>query len=237
MTRPKFRQLAALLLLPLLLQGCSNYSQLADTQSQPANFPDSFYLQAEPNQVYRIDSQFSQIIVTVRRGGLMARLGHDHIVASNHVQGIIYLDRENQRCRAQLFVPLNILEVDNLQLRSAADMTTKPSAADIEGTTSNMLKSIEVEKFPFAQLHSQNCSGALSGQPVPVTLSIHGVSQNRSLNISLQQPGEAQLFISGDFAILQTDFGIEPFSIMNGLIKVQDRLHLSFQLRAQQTQP
>ncbi|MDB2594202.1 YceI family protein [Porticoccaceae bacterium] len=230
------RQLAAALLLPLMLQGCSSYTGLSATESQPANFPDSFYLQADTNQVYSIDSQLSQIIVTVRRGGLMARLGHDHIVASNNVRGLIYLDSENLLCRAQLYVPLAILEVDNLQLREAAAMTTKPSAADIEGTTSNMLKSIEAEKFPFAQLQSQDCSGALNNQSVPVTLTIHGVTQSRELEISLHQSDDSQLDISGEFSMLQSDFGIQPFSIMNGLIKVQDRLHLSFQLRAQLTQ-
>lgn len=115
-------------------------------------------------------------------------------------------------------------------------MTTKPSAADIEGTTSNMLKSIEAEKFPFAQLQSQDCSGALNNQSVPVTLTIHGVTQSRELEISLHQSDDSQLDISGEFSMLQSDFGIQPFSIMNGLIKVQDRLHLSFQLRAQLTQ-
>lgn len=236
MTRVSNAQLAAALLLLLLLQGCSNYLEPSATQTQPANFPDSFYRQAEPNQIYTINSQFSQIVVTVRRGGLMARLGHDHIVASNHVQGLIFLDQENQLCKAQLFVPLAILDVDNLQLRAAAAMTTKPSTADIEGTTSNMLKSIEAEKFPFAQLQSEDCSGALNNQPVPVALSIHGVTHNRALEISLHQTDNGQLFISGDFDILQTDFAIEPFSIMNGLIKVQNKLQLSFQIRAQQSQ-
>jgi hypothetical protein len=54
--------------------------------------------------------------------------------------------------------------------------------------------------------------------------------------INLQQANNSQLFISGNFTILQSDFAIEPFSIMNGLLKVQDRLQLSFQLRAQTTQ-
>jgi hypothetical protein len=236
MTRLGPLALASVLLLPLLLQGCSQYSEPAATQSQPANFPDSFFLQADPSQVYKIDSQFSQIIVTVRRGGLMARLGHDHIVASNQVQGYIYLDRENRQCRAQLFVPLTLLEVDNPQLRATAAMSTKPSAADIQGTTSNMLTSIEIQKFPFAQLQSPDCSAALNNQPAPLELSIHGVTQHMAVPINLQQANNSQLFISGNFTILQSDFAIEPFSIMNGLLKVQDRLQLSFQLRAQTTQ-
>ena len=224
--------LSLLLWLLILLQGCSPLAPKSVTQSQPDDFPDRFFLQAKAKQVYKINSQASQIKVIVRRGGLMARLGHDHVVASNHVQGLVFLDRDRQQCRAQLFAPLAMLQVDNPQHREAAAMTTRPSAQDIAGTTSNMLKSLEAETYPFAQLLSADCSGALNGQAVPVTLNIHGVSQEMQLAIRLKRSDDNQLVVSGDFAILQSDFGIEPFSVMNGLLKVQDRLQLSFELRA-----
>ena len=55
------------------------------------------------------------------------------------------------------------------------------------------------------------------------------------LAIRLKRFDDNQLVVSGDFAILQSDFGIEPFSVMNGLLKVKDRLQLSFELRADST--
>ena len=223
--------------LPLLflIQGCSNYSALSTNQTEPAGFPSDRYQQADPNYVYPLDSEASQIIVTVRRGGLMARLGHDHIVSSNHVQGFIFLDSGSGQCTADLFVPIAMLEVDNAKLRTLAAMTTTPSAADIKGTRGNMLKSIEGEDFPFAQLHSSDCFTSVSGNKSTVELTIHGVTQQRKLDIALEQARGDELVISGTFSILQSDFGITPFSIMNGLIKVEDKLDLSFRLIAKKS--
>jgi hypothetical protein len=43
---------------------------------------------------------------------------------------------------------------------------------------------------------------------------------------------DAQLDIAGRLELNQTDFGITPFSILGGAIAVQDRLGLSFRIRA-----
>ncbi len=165
----------------------------------------------------------------------MASLGHDHIVASNDLQGFILLDRndlQNPSCRADFYAQLDNLEVDNAQLRAEAGFTTTPSQRDIAGTTSNMLKSIEVERFPFARLHSSDCLTALSGKDSELQLTIHGVSRKQKIAINIEEVSDDRLVFSGEFSLLQSDFGIEPFSIMNGLIKVEDRLELKFKITA-----
>ena len=55
----------------------------------PANFPRSDYERAaaQGKPVYRIDPARSLVSITVRRGGSLARMGHDHVVASHAVQG------------------------------------------------------------------------------------------------------------------------------------------------------
>jgi polyisoprenoid-binding protein YceI len=65
-----------------------------------------------------------------------------------------------------------------------------------------------------------------------VALTIHGVTQPLQLAIKIAREEEGKLLISGAFSILQTDFSIEPFSIMNGLIKVKDRLDLRYSITA-----
>jgi polyisoprenoid-binding protein YceI len=44
--------------------------------------------------------------------------------------------------------------------------------------------------------------------------------------------GAARIGVSGSFAINQTDFGIAPFSVFGGALAVQDRVDLSFAIRA-----
>ncbi len=165
----------------------------------------------------------------------MASLGHDHIVASHDLQGFILLDREdsqNPSCRADFYAQLANLEVDNAQLRAEAGFVTTPSANDIVGTTNNMLKSIEVERFPFARLHSSDCLNALASEPSELRLTIHGVSRRQKLAVVVEEISDNRLVFSGQFSLLQSDFGIEPFAIMNGLIKVEDRIELAFKITA-----
>ena len=220
----------------LLLGGCATQQEFSSSKKAPADFPTSIYADQESDSVYKVDSPASRILITVRRGGMMASLGHDHIVASHDLQGFILLDRDspqNPNCRADFYAQLANLEVDNAQLRSEAGLLTSPSQNDIAGTTSNMLKSIDAENFPFARLHSSDCLAALSGDQTEVLLTIHGVNQKQKIAIKIEEVSDSELILSGKFSILQTDFGIQPFSIMNGLIKVEDRLELDFRIVAQ----
>ena len=230
------RNAAIPLLAWLLLGGCATQQEFSSSKKAPADFPTSIYADQESDSVYKVDSPASRILITVRRGGMMASLGHDHIIASHDLQGFILLDRDslqNPNCRADFYAQLANLEVDNAQLRSEAGLLTSPSQKDIAGTTSNMLKSIDAENFPFARLHSSDCLSALSGDQTEVLLTIHGVNQKQKIAIEIEEVSDSELILSGKFSILQTDFGIQPFSIMNGLIKVEDRLELDFRIVAQ----
>ena len=234
-----FRYAAIPVLTWLLLSGCASQQELSSSKKAPVDFPTSIYTDQDTGtaSVYKVvDSPASRILITVRRGGMMASLGHNHIVASHDLQGFILLDRDspqNPNCRADFYAQLVNLEVDNAQLRAEAGLLTTPSEKDIAGTTSNMLNSIDAENFPFARLHSSDCLAALSGEQSEVALSIHGVSQKQKIAIEIEEVSDSKLILSGKFSILQTDFGIQPFSIMNGLIKVEDRLDLDFRIVAQ----
>jgi polyisoprenoid-binding protein YceI len=220
----------------LLLSGCVSQQDIPVQQGSPADFPVSIYTEAETGSVYKVDSRASQILISVRRGGLMANLGHDHIVASQDLQGYILIDenssQQRRSCRADFYAPIANLEVDDPELRAQANLLTSPSAKDIAGTKSNMLKSVKAIDFPFAQLHSSDCLATLTNESSEVVLTLHGVSQKRMLAIKLESFSDKKIIFSGELSILQSDFGIQPFSIMNGLIKVEDKLELSYKIVA-----
>jgi hypothetical protein len=221
------------LLTMALLAGCSAPREESSTaQQRPANFPAAIY--AKPNlqrSLYQLDSASSMVQIKVLRGGAMAKFGHDHIVASRDIQGYLLLG-DNNACRADFYADINNLIVDDPVLRDRANLLTTPSEKDIAGTKTNMLISLQAEKFPLVQLQSLDCSGALDGQPVTTSISLHGVIQEQQLTMTVARPNTNSVVISGSFAILQTDFGIKPFSVFNGLLKVKDRLEISYQLVA-----
>ena len=208
-------------------------------QQRPADYPSAIYANPDPqSSLYQLDSASSIVLIKVLRGGAMAKFGHDHIVASRDVQGYLLLGNDGS-CRADFYAPLNQLIVDDPILRNQAKLLTTPTEKDIAATKTNMLISLETAEFPFVQLQSLDCAGVMDGQPASTRIGLHGVFQAQQLEIAVTQmdtnsleSGMKSLLISGSFGILQTDFGIQPFSVFNGLLKVEDRLEISYQLLA-----
>jgi polyisoprenoid-binding protein YceI len=66
---------------------------------------------------------------------------------------------------------------------------------------------------------------------VQAELSLHGVTRPLRIPAKIDRGAES-VDVSGRFAINQTDFGIAPFSVFGGALAVQDRLDLSFEIRA-----
>src|SRR5438309_11869485 len=126
----------------------------------PADFPEAYYREAlaQGKPVFRVDPAESLVVIEVWRAGSLARLGHDHVVASHELGGYVAPDEG----RADLYVALARMQVDEAALRTEAGFDTQPAESDIEGTRANMLgKVLEAEKFPFALIR---VSGADASQ-------------------------------------------------------------------------
>ncbi|MFC5474264.1 YceI family protein [Paraherbaspirillum soli] len=194
----------------------------------PAGFPESAYRQAEARgiKVLRVDPDRSLVTIEVRRAGALARLGHDHVVASHNVRGYVSLEEG----RADLYLPLDRLVVDEPALRAEAGFDTHPSAEAIEGTRSNMLeKVLESERFPYVLIHAARSAGDPSKLSVAITL--HGTTRTFEIPAQIETVAGG-IAASGRMTFNQSDFGIAPYSILNGALQVQDRLDLHFRILA-----
>ena len=216
----------------IILSSCSKSIKQLETPVLPGQFAIERYTSTNSTSVFKVDSLQSDVMITVRRGGLMAKLGHDHIVSSRQLQGFILMDQDNQRCHADFYIPVHSMEVDNPQLRAQAQMQTTPSARDIAGTRINMLKSVDAKQFPFVQLRSADCSEIFTNSSVAAQIQLHGVIQERQIGLNWHRDATGVLTAQSTFSLLQTDFNIAPFAIMNGLIKVEDKLEITVQLIA-----
>jgi YceI-like domain len=215
-----------------LLGACANQIPAPPevTTRGPAEFPEADYygMLARGEPVFRLDSARSFAVIVVRRSGSLAQFGHDHVVASHDVAGYIAPDQG----RADLYVPLDALVVDEPALRSEIGLDTQPSPADVAGTRSNMLeKVLETDRYPYALIAVKGAAASLGGQPLQVAVSLHGVT--RSVDVPVQYRRAAdEVTASGALAIDQSGFGIVPFSVLGGAIAVQDRVNITFQIVA-----
>lgn len=221
-------QACLILLLAGLLTGCAPRIPrpiAIEHLPAPADFPESYYRQAElsGSKILRIDSKRSLVTILVRRGGALSHLGHDHVVASRDVTG--YMDITD--ARADLYISLDKLSVDEPLLRTEAGFTTQPSNDAIEGTRRNMLyKVLEIDRYPFALIsviRTHDPSNLI------VNIGLHGSKRNFIIPAQIVTFAKG-IEIKGELAFNQSDFGITPFSILGGALQVQDRVSLHFHI-------
>jgi polyisoprenoid-binding protein YceI len=194
--------------------------------ARPEGFPTQAYLDAAARgeAVYALEPGNSLAVATVRRGGPLAKLGHDHVVASHALNGYV----RPAAGVGDLYVPLADLDVDEAELRRDAGLDTTPSAADIAGTAKNLQeKVLATDRHPYAIVHFER-RGA---DTLQLTMSLNGVSHEYTLPARIDVANE-ELSAEGRFALKQTDFGITPFAILGGGLRVEDAIAMRFVVKA-----
>src|SRR5258705_452293 len=159
--------------LALLIAGCAELPRVEAPLAPPPEFPEDYYQQAlkAGKPVYRIDPAQSLVAIEVRRGGSLARLGHDHVVASHEVTGYIAPGEG----RADLYIALARMQIDEPALRQEAGFDTQPTESDIEGTRANMLNHVlEADKFPFALIVVSGADAKQKKTTLAVAITLHG---------------------------------------------------------------
>ena len=179
--------------------------------------------------VYAVDPAASLVAVTVRRAGPMARLGHDHVVASRSLSGHVAPGAG----RADLAFRLDQMSVDEPQLLRDAGIARQPPAQAVEGTRTNMLGPVlEAQRYPSVTLRAER----QAGDQLRVAVTLHGATRWLVLPATVRVDA-AQVSASGTARLKQTDFGITPFSVGGGLLSVQDELEVRYHIVARRQQP
>jgi hypothetical protein len=175
-----------------------------------------------------IDAARSLITVLVRRGGPLARLGHDHVIASRSISGYI----DPVQGVAQFQFRLDQMTVDESALRQEAGLDTQPSEDAIAGTRNTMLtKVLEAERFPVVKLRALRIEG--NPGAMRLTVNLHGVIRQFEVPTTVVE-SKGEISASGTLRLRQTNFEIEPMSVLGGAIVVEDLMDLKFHIVARQ---
>jgi len=217
-----------------ILAGCTPLpSEIFPEAGIPLEFPKDYYQQlaAQGEDVFRVDPVESLVVVVVRRAGVLARLGHDHVVSIHEIGGYIAPDGG----RADLYFALAGMKVDEPTLRSEAGFDTQPSASNIDGTRINMLENVlQAKQFPYAFIRVRHLDTSAPNVTLNVVITLHGITRTIQASASLDIAVEA-ITVTGQFAFAQTDFGIKPYSLFGGAIAVRDKVDLHFRIQARNT--
>jgi hypothetical protein len=193
-------------------------------------------LSASGGTLMAVDPLQSQIRIYAFRAGKAARFGHNHVLSVSGLEGYLYLPEAGMAsAQFELAFRLDQMEVDRPELREAAGGSFVGALPDSarSGTRDNMLGEfgLQAGRFPWVRIRSLEIAGETPKFAVRVAIELHGQTQEQWVPVQVNGlPGS--MTVKGSAVLRQTDFGIQPFSVLGGLLSVQDPLVVEFLLEA-----
>jgi hypothetical protein len=184
---------------------------------------------------YRVVAEDSLLQILVYRGGAMARLGHNHVIASHHLAGPVYVTDDPLETRFDLGFAVDELTVDEPGLRAAAGPDFPPAipASAREGTRNNLLSDalLDAARHPRVRLRATDVRAAGEGYDVGVEVTFKDSTYALRIPVTVQRQAGA-IVATGEFPLRQTELGLSPFSTALGALVVLDEMHVRFEVVA-----
>ena len=183
------------------------------------------YCRAMVRTEWRLDESDGELQIHTDVAGRAARMGHRLGIAMTSWRATVSLD-DGEPTAADLIVDVSSLDV----LRSEGGL--KPlSGHEIKIIRRNALKSLRVERFPKIHFHAEKIDKVGDGDyRVTGSLDIHGKRHERVFEFRVEDLGEAWE-LSGQAEVRQSDFGIKPYSLFGGTLKVVDTVAVTVVLK------
>jgi polyisoprenoid-binding protein YceI len=165
----------------------------------------------------------------------MARLGHNHVIASHGLTGSVYLTQDPLATRFDISFPVNELTVDEPALREAAgpDFPAGVPQSARDGTRSNLLSPglLDASNYPTIRLRAMDIRAAGEAFDAGIEVTLKGASHVLRVPVQVQRSEDA-IVASGEFPLWQTQLGLQPFTAAMGALVVLDEMRVHFEIHA-----
>ena len=122
--------------------------------------------------------------------------------------------------------------------KPAAALPSRSPQEQIEGTRDNMLgpSVLDAEQYPELVLRAVEISGDWPVLVARVEVQLHGRSHVYDSLMQVERE-EDRLQVRGSLVVRQTDFGIEPMTVLGGLLGIQDALGIEYRIVTRRITP
>jgi polyisoprenoid-binding protein YceI len=180
---------------------------------------------------YKVMAKESLLQILVYRGGAMAKLGHNHVIASHDLAGSVFVAKDPLATSFDIHVPVNELTVDEPTLRAAAG-TDFPGAVPQnarDGTRVNLLSValLDGANHPDIRLRATGFKETGEGYEAGIEVTLKGATCLLHVPVSVARDG-ATLTARGEFPLKQSELGLKPFSVAMGTLVVLDEMRVRF---------
>ncbi|OBF56697.1 S-adenosyl-L-methionine-dependent methyltransferase [Mycobacterium sp. 852002-50816_SCH5313054-b] len=161
--------------------------------------------------------------LSIRTGvtGRAARMGHRLTIAMTRWEASVAW-AAGEPVTAELTVEVDSFEV--LQGEGGVKGLSGPEKALVK---SNALKSLDAKRYPEIRFAADTIDKAEDGYRLTGKLHIRGKSRKHVIDLRTTDLGE-QWRMSVESTVRQTDFGVKPYSLLMGSVKVVDEVSVSF---------
>ena len=185
--------------------------------------------------LYQVRSEESLVRVLTYKGGAFSAAGHNHVIASHNLTGIVYVHDDVAHCAFDLVMPVTLLEVDEASLRQQEGEDFKAEVPDSakEGTRKNLLGEalLDGEHYPGVELSSTKIAGTREAMQATVRVKVKDQEREIQVPVAVKYEGD-RLTATGEFSVKQSDLGLKPFSVLGGALQVQDQMKVKFSVIA-----
>ncbi len=183
---------------------------------------------------FEIDAKASEVRLLVYRAGPMGRFGHNHVVIGQ-ARGTIDVGSSAAASSFRIQIPVDSFAIDPPAARAeeGAQFSAEVSDAARKGTRANMLGPavLDAVRHPLIRVESTVLAGPSWNPEVTARVSLRGATRELKFPAAVFRNGDT-LIVVATFRIRQTDFGISPFSILGGAIRVGDAVDIRIRLVA-----
>ncbi len=184
---------------------------------------------------YEVLKSESEIRVLVYRGGLFGIFGHNHVISTNDIDGLIVIAGDPAASSVELTIPVESFEVDNeaLRVEEGDAFKSRVSDKDKHGTQENMLgaRILDASNFSNITIRSSTWSGELPAIVVTAVFTVRDQTNALVFSASVTSSGEL-IMISGSFTVTHAQLGLKPFTAVLGGLRVRDEMEIKFRISA-----
>jgi polyisoprenoid-binding protein YceI len=186
---------------------------------------------------YQVVAADSLLQIMVFRGGAMARLGHNHVIASHHLAGPVYVTDDPFGTRFDISFPVAELTVDEPELRAAAGPDFPPGVPENArvSTRGNLLSAalLDAGQYPSVRLRATDVHAAGETYDVGVEVTLKGSTYALRVPVTVERQDGA-IVASGEFPLKQSQLGLKTFTAAMGALVVLDDMRVRFEVTARQ---
>ncbi len=167
----------------------------------------------------------------------MARLGHNHVIASRQLTGLVYVTDDPFGTRFDISFPVSELTVDEPALRAAAgpDFSASVPESARTGTRNNLLSEglLDAAQHPAVRLRATDVRAVGDTYDVGVEVTLKGTTHPLRVPVTVKRQDGA-ILATGEFPLKQSELGLKPFTVAMGALVVVDEMRVRFDVVARQ---